>query len=181
MDPIEQLKDDVLNGRIDANRLVDLLAIVQRELQAAKQRIADLEQRNAELEKQLAAAGTAKLDEPFSMRAEEKRQQARGKKRRQRKDNRRRGRVRTADKIAQAERTEEVYPDDVGLRLANTEQSAGWRRGVGQAERTDGLSFGKHVQPTRCRPAPPRTEFTATLQAQYPGRFRMEIDKRYEL
>src|SRR5947209_11753982 len=113
MDPIEQLKDDVLNGRIDANRLVDLLAIVQRELQAAKQRIADLEQRNAELEKQLAAAGTAKLDEPFSMRAEEKRQQARGQKRRQRKDKGRRGRVRTADKLAQAERTEDVYPDGV--------------------------------------------------------------------
>src|SRR4051795_7044517 len=114
MDPIEQLKADVLSGRIDANRLVDLIATVQRELQAAKQRIAELEHRNAELEQELAAtSGTAKLDEPFSMRAEEKRQEARGKKRRQRKDKRRRGRVRTADKIAQAERTEEVYPDGV--------------------------------------------------------------------
>src|SRR3954447_6434737 len=114
MDPIEQLKADVLSGRIDANRLVDLLATVQRELQAAKQRIAELEQRNAELEQKPAATfGTAKLDEPFSMRAEEKRQEARGKKRRQRKDKGRRGRVRTADKIAQAERTEDVYPDGV--------------------------------------------------------------------
>src|SRR4051812_7506941 len=114
MDPIEQLKADVLSGRIDANRLVDLIAAVQRELQAAKQRITDLEQRNAELEEKLAAtSGTAKLDEPFSMRAEEKRQEARGKKRCQRKDKRRRGRVRTADKIAQAERTEEVYPDGI--------------------------------------------------------------------
>src|SRR3954470_22354736 len=114
MDPIEQLKADVLSGRIDANRLVDLIATVQRELQAAKQRIAELEHRNAELEQELAApSGTAKLDEPFSMRAEEKRQEARGKKRRQRKGNGRRGRVRTADKIAQAERTEDVYPDGV--------------------------------------------------------------------
>src|SRR5436305_485403 len=114
MDPIEQLKDDVLSGRIDANRLVDLLVTVQRELQAAKQRIADLEQRNAELKKQLAAtSGTAKLAEPFSMRAEEKRQEARGKKRRKRKDKGRCGRVRTADKIARAERTEDVYPDGV--------------------------------------------------------------------
>jgi transposase len=114
MDPIEQLKADVLSGRIDPNRLVDLIATVQRELQAANQRIADLEQRNAELEKQLAGnSGTAKVDEPFSMRAEEKRQEARGKKRRKRKDKRRRGRVRTADKIAQAERTEDVYPDGV--------------------------------------------------------------------
>ena len=134
MDPIEQFKDDVLTGRIDANRLVDLLATVQRELQAAKQRIADLEQRNAELEKQLAAAGTAKLDEPFSMRAEEKRQQARGKKRRQRKDKGRRGRVRTADKIAQAERTEDVYPDGVppsACRLSHTRPV--WRLEQGRA------------------------------------------------
>src|SRR4051812_33759782 len=62
MDPIEQLKADVLSGRIDANRLVDLIATVQRELQAAKQRIAELEHRNAELEQELAAtSGTAKL------------------------------------------------------------------------------------------------------------------------
>jgi hypothetical protein len=47
------------------------------------------------------------------MRAEEKRQEARGKKRRKRKDKGRRGRVRTADKVAQAERTAEVYPDGV--------------------------------------------------------------------
>jgi transposase len=114
MDAIEQLKDDLISGRIDANRLVDVIATVQRELQAAKQRITDLEQRNAELEKQLAAASTtAKVDEPFSMRAEEKRQEARGKKRRKRKDKRRRGRVRTADKIAQAQRTEDVYPAGV--------------------------------------------------------------------
>jgi len=114
MDPLEQLKADVLSGRIDANRLVDLIATVQRELQAAKLRNAELEHRNAELEQKLAAAsGTAKLDEPFSMRAEEKRQEARGKRRRPRKGNGRRGRVRSADKIARAERTEDVYPDGV--------------------------------------------------------------------
>src|SRR3954447_24578893 len=134
MDPIEQLKDDVLNGRIDANRLVDLLATVQRELQAAKQRITDLEQRNAELEKQQAASGTAKLDEPFSMRAEERRQQTRGKRRRQRKDKGRRGRVCTADKIAQAERSEDVYPDGVppsACRLSHTRPV--WRLEQGRA------------------------------------------------
>lgn len=114
MDAIEQLKDDVRTGRIDANRLVDLIATVQRELQTAKHRITELEQRNAELEKQLAGtSGPAKVDEPFSMRAEEKRQEARGKKRRQRQVKGRRGRLRTADKVAQAERTEDVYPDGV--------------------------------------------------------------------
>ena len=38
----------------------------------------------------------APIDEPFSMRAEEKRQEKRGKKRRKRKDKGRRGRVRAA-------------------------------------------------------------------------------------
>jgi transposase len=112
MDAMEQLKDDVISGQIDPNRLVDLIAEAQRELQAAKQRIADLEKRNAELEKQLtASSGTAKLDQPFSMRAEEQRQEKRAKKRRQRQNKKRRGRVLTADKIAQAQRTEDVYPD----------------------------------------------------------------------
>jgi transposase len=114
MDAIEQLKDDLISGRIDPNRLVEVMATVQRELQAAKQRITELEQRNAELEKQLGTTSTtAKVEEPFSMRAEEKRQEKRGKKRRQRKDKGRRGRVRTADKIAQAQRSEDVYPAGV--------------------------------------------------------------------
>jgi hypothetical protein len=107
MDVIEQLKEDVRTGRIDANRLVDLIGALQRELQAAKQRI-------TELEKLLpGTSGSAKVDQPFSMRAEEKRQEARGKKRRKRKAKGRRGRVCTAAKVAQAERTEEVYPDGV--------------------------------------------------------------------
>src|SRR5947209_16633707 len=114
MDVIEQLQEDLRSGRIDANRLVDLVATVQRELQAAKQRITELEQQIAELQKQQPApSGPAKLDQPFSMRAEEKRQQARSQKRRRRKGKNRRGRVRTADKIAQAERTEDVYPEGV--------------------------------------------------------------------
>ena len=106
MDAGEQLKDDLRSGRIDANRLVDLLLNVQRELQAAKQRI-------AELEKQLAGSATAKIDEPFSMRAEEKRQEARGKKKRKAKSKGRRGRITSADKVAQAERSEDVVPDGV--------------------------------------------------------------------
>jgi hypothetical protein len=114
MDVIEQLQEDLRNGRIDANRLIDLIGALQRELQAAKQRNTELEQRIAELEKQLpGTSGPAKLDQPFSMRAEEKRQAALGKKRRKGKAKGQRGRVCTADKIALAERTEEVYPDGV--------------------------------------------------------------------
>jgi transposase len=114
MDALEQLREDVRTGRIDANRLVDLIAALQQQLQAAQHRNAELEQRIANLEKQLpAACAAAKLDQPFSLRAEEKRQEARGKKKRRRNDKGRRGRVRTADKIAQAQRTEDVYPDGV--------------------------------------------------------------------
>jgi transposase len=114
MDVIEQLQEDLRTGRIDANRLIDLIGTLQRELQAAKQRNIELEQRIAELEKLLpGASGPAKVNQPFSMRAEEKRQEARGKKRRKPKPKGRRGRVRTADKVAQAKRTEDVYPDGV--------------------------------------------------------------------
>ena len=72
MDAIEQLKVDLREGRIDAHRLVELMVTLQRKLQTAEQRI-------AELEKQLGGSTTPKVDEPFSMRAEEKRQEARGK------------------------------------------------------------------------------------------------------
>jgi transposase len=114
MDAIEQLKEDLRCGRIDSDRLVDLLGSLQQQLQAAQQRNVELEQRIADLEKQVAnASGPAPIDQPFSMREEEKRQEARGKKKRKRQDKGRRGRVRTADKIAQAERTEDVYPDGV--------------------------------------------------------------------
>ena len=104
MDAGEQLKEDLREGRIDPNRLVDLILTQQRELQTAKQRI-------VELEKQLAGSATPKIDEPFSMRAEEKRQEARGRKKRKDKRKGRRGRFTTADKVAQAERSEDVIPD----------------------------------------------------------------------
>jgi transposase len=114
MDAIKQLKEDLRCGRIDADRLVDLLGSVQQQLQAALQRNVELEQRIVDLEKQLAKPSSAPpIDQPFSMRGEEKRQEARGKRKRQRKDKGRYGRVRTADKIARAERTEEVYPAGV--------------------------------------------------------------------
>jgi hypothetical protein len=45
--------------------------------------------------------------------AEEKRQEARGKKKRPKKPKGRRGRFRTAEKLSQAERTEKVYPEGI--------------------------------------------------------------------
>ena len=106
MDTIETLKRDVREGRISAERLVDLVVDLSRKLEAANQRI-------EELQKQCGGTPTAKVDEPFSMRAEEKRQEARGKKKRKRKPKGRRGRVSTADKVAQAERAEAVFPEGV--------------------------------------------------------------------
>ena len=103
---VEQFKDDVREGRIDADRLVDLVVTMQRELQAAKRRI-------EELEKKLGGAPTQKVDEPFSVRAEEQRQEARGKKPKKKPKPLRRGRVTTAEKIALAERTEKVFPAGV--------------------------------------------------------------------
>jgi transposase len=106
MEELEKLKQDVREGRIDAGRLVDLIATLQQELQAAQQRI-------AELEKQVGSP-TAKVDQPYSTRAEEQRQQKRGKtKRKKPKSNKRRGRVSTTEKIKQAKRTEKVFPDGV--------------------------------------------------------------------
>jgi transposase len=106
MDAIETLKQDVREGRVSPERLVDLIVSLQRQLQTANRRI-------AELEKKLSGPPTAKVDEPFSMRAEEKRQQARGKNKHQKKPKVRRGRLKSADKIKLAERTEQVYPKDV--------------------------------------------------------------------
>jgi transposase len=127
MDGIETLRRDVQEGRIDAQRLVDLLAAMQRQLQAANQRI-------AELEKQLGGTPTAKLPAAFSMRAEEQRQEARGQKKREKKRKGRRGRFNTQDKIAQAERTEDVFPEGLApdtCQLSHTRPV--WRLEQGRA------------------------------------------------
>lgn len=103
---VEQFKEDVRSGRIEADRLVDLVVTLSRQLEQAKQRI-------DELEKKLGGSGTAKTAEPFSVKSEERRQEARGKKQRPRNQSRRRGRIRTADKLAMAARTEKIFPGGV--------------------------------------------------------------------
>jgi transposase len=112
MDVIEQLKQDVREGRVGLDRLFDLLGTMQRQLQAALGELAAAKQRIAELE-QGSGGPTAKLAEPFSMRAEEKRQQARGQKKPKLSRKGRRGRLSSADKVKRAERTEKVFPENV--------------------------------------------------------------------
>jgi transposase len=119
MDAIETLRQKVQEGRISVERLVDLIASQQRQLQATQQQLRATQQqlqsaaeRIEELEKTLGGPPTAKLAEPFSMRSEEQRQEARGKKHKHKRKGRR-GRFKTKDKIAQAERTEPVFPEGI--------------------------------------------------------------------
>jgi len=130
---VEQLKEDVLGGLIPLDRLIDLIATLQRKLQAASQEIDQARKRIDELERRLGGSAGEKIPEPFSMRAEEKRQEARGKKRK-RKQRSRGGRKRTAEKVNQAARTEKVFPTGVpetDCWLSHTR--AVWRVENGQA------------------------------------------------
>lgn len=95
---VEQLRQDVADGNVSLDRLVDLIASQQRLIEKLQNQ---LDGKNP----------TERLDEQYSEKAEEKRQ-AQGKKRKRPKPLRR-GRVSTAEKIAKAERTEQVYPDGV--------------------------------------------------------------------
>jgi hypothetical protein len=120
MDIIDTLRQEIQEGRVSVERLLDfcasqqrLLLAAQQQLQTALQELQAAKQRIDELEKKPGTPPpSAKLDQPFSMRAEEKRQRARGQKpKRKRKG--RLGRLRTKDKIALAERHEEVFPQGV--------------------------------------------------------------------
>ncbi len=110
MDAIEQLKQDIREGRVSLERLIDVIVTQQRQLEAARQRIEELEKNSANPPPPAAA----KVDQPFSMRAEEKRQRQRGKgKQHKLSRNGRRGRLSTADKLKRAERTEPCFPAGV--------------------------------------------------------------------
>ena len=106
MDAIEQLKQDVREGRIDIDRLIDVIATLQRQLEAAKQRIDEFEKKSGGPTPPV----TAKVDAPFSMRAEEKRQKKRGRGKLKLSKKARRGRLTSADKLKLAERTERCFP-----------------------------------------------------------------------
>jgi hypothetical protein len=109
----EQLKVDLRSGRIQPERLVDLVVMLERELLATREELERANRRIDELEKKLGGSPPAKISEPFSVRSEEKRQEARGKRRRKRKRGKKRGRKTTAGKVALAERIERVFPKGV--------------------------------------------------------------------
>ena len=123
----EQLKQDVREGRIDLERLIDLIVMLQRQLDRANKRI-------AELEAKLGGSPTEKVDQPFSVKAEEQRQAERGKSSRKKNKPFRRGRMTHADKLDLATRTEQVFPKDVLPELyIHSHTRPVWRLENGQA------------------------------------------------
>ena len=130
----EQLKQDVRDGLIRPERLVDMIVVLQKlnlrqstELEAALKRI-------EELEKRIGGGRTPKLDEPYSMKAEEKRQAARGKAQKKKRKPRRKGRLATADKLAMAQREENVFPEGLDPRQCKFSHSRPmWRLENGRA------------------------------------------------
>jgi transposase len=114
MDAIEQLRQDVREGRISVDGLLGVIVTQQRQLEAMQRELKSAQQCIAELEKNAGGTATAKVEEPFSLRAEEKRQQTRHpKKKAKRVRKGRRGRLTTADKVKLAERTEQCFPEGV--------------------------------------------------------------------
>ena len=124
---VESLKQDVVAGKVDVDRLIGLIDKLSKKLDAANRRI-------EELEKQLGGS-TIKLDEPFSVESEEKRQEARGKKSKRKKPKgKRKGRVSTAEKLARATREQNVYPDGIDPDQCKLSHSrVVWRLENGQA------------------------------------------------
>jgi transposase len=123
---MEQLKQDVAEGKVSLDRLVDLIASQQKLIEKLQKQCAELQ------EKIDSKNPTERLDEQYSEKAEEKRR-AKGKKRKRSKPHRR-GRITTAEKIAKAERTELVYPDDCDpqdCKLSHTRVA--WRLEDGRA------------------------------------------------
>jgi transposase len=139
MDAIGQLQQDVRDGKVDLDRLIDIIVTQQRQLEATQRRLEAAQQRIEELEKKGGGPSSpagAKVDEPFSMRAEEKRQQARNAKNNKLTLSRkgRRGRLTNADKLKLAERSEKCFPEGVpesDCRLSHTRPV--WRLEQGRA------------------------------------------------
>ncbi|MBM3273234.1 hypothetical protein FJY94_08365 [Candidatus Kaiserbacteria bacterium] len=116
---LDNLREEIRQGRLDAEHLLSVIGSLNRRLLAALQRIEELEREKG---------GSGKVEQPFSVREEEKRQEARGRTRKRKRPGKgvRCGRLRTADKIALAQRTEQVFPDGLPspLRGSVVRQSA---------------------------------------------------------
>ncbi|MCA9212030.1 MAG: transposase [Planctomycetales bacterium] len=92
-----------------------VIAELQRQLKETQKALEAANVRLQELEKLVGASPSTKVDEPYSVESEEARQEQRGKKKKHKSTKRRSGRIVTAEKIAQAERREAVYPAGVAV------------------------------------------------------------------
>ena len=109
-DNVEQAIDVIVALQEDERLTHAQLVETTGQLETAKQRIQQLEERIAQLEKD---KPDNKLDEPYSMKAEEKRQEKRGKAKKKAAKPVRRGRRTTDEKIQQAKFHRDVYPAGV--------------------------------------------------------------------
>jgi transposase len=109
MDAIDQLKEDVRQGRVDVDRLIDVMVSLQQQLESTRQQLEAARRRSEELEKKYGGP-SAKTDQAFSMRAEEKRQEQRGRKKLKLSKKGRRGRLTTSDKLQLAEDSHKCFP-----------------------------------------------------------------------
>ena len=91
----------------DRDELISLVRELRQELKTAHERIASLEQRVEELSKR---SPTTRLDESYSLKAEERRREKRHNKK-HRQNSSRRGRRTTQEKLDRADRSEVVCPE----------------------------------------------------------------------
>jgi hypothetical protein len=145
MDALEKLLRDLQQGRFDPPQLLCLLSDSIRQfqqlrsqlqesldrLQETQQQLKTANNRIEELEKKLGGPPTPRIDQSYSLRAEEKRQQGKdGKKKNKSKG----GRRKHQDKMELVARTEPVYPDGVPpeqCRLSHVRQI--WRSENGRS------------------------------------------------
>jgi transposase len=150
MEALDQFQRDLQEGRLDLPRLFGFLSetlrqlqetrtqlkdaqtqlqVSQARLQETQQQLKTAEKRIEELEKKLGGPPTPRVEQPYSLRAEEKRQQAKdGKK----KDKSKGGRRRHDDKMKLVARTEPVYPEGVPAeqsKLSHTRLVWRWENG----------------------------------------------------
>jgi hypothetical protein len=127
----EQIRQDVRDGTIEVDRLVDLVASQGKVIQQQQAQIEKLQEENRKLKER---HPTERLEEGYSEKAEEKRQAKKKGKRSKKKKPTRRGRLSTAEKIAKAERTETVYPEDCVPRDCSLSHTrVAWRLEDGRA------------------------------------------------
>jgi transposase len=159
---VRQLRRDALDGQVSVEQLLDLIEKLQQTIQGLRRENQRLQERLAQYEPEVCSAGAAakpSAETPalsYSLDAEAKRR--RGRKRRRKKSP---GRRPTELKFADAERTEDIYPD--GVRHGDCQlvrERAVWRLEDGRAVRVGYRIFaGPGGKEPRIPGVTPRCEY----------------------